>query len=566
MKSHCVFLTAKTKRNNNMEKPDFSKFYRYDELGELLREFVRSYPQLARLEAIGNSHEGREIRALTITNSATGPALEKPGFYVDGNIHGSEVTASTAALYFAWLLLSGHGDQAHITRLVDENTFYIIPVVSPDGVEHVLANAGWVRSGTRMYPYEEQRDGLHPQDIDGDGLLLSMRIEDAGGNWKVSDRDPRLLVPRRFNDVEGIFYRVYPEGLIREYDGVEVALAPPEHGLDFNRNFPANWQIEAAQTGAGDYPFSESETRALAEFVIAHPNICGLHTLHTGMESIIRLPATQTDKEMAQGDLRSVLEIAQYGVAATGYALFSGRKLVDDIYVIHGDFDTWVYEQLGLIVYCDELWDVRARSGKDYVELNEMNKERDLDGLEEVEAAVLRWNDQVLKGDGFVDWHPFEHPQLGRVEIGGWKRLLRNNAPPQLLEQTCANISKFLLAHAQAAPKLRAEFHKVELVGDNTYRLAIAVRNDGYLPTNVTEQALKVKRARPLEAKIAIGAECELLVGQVREEIGHLHGYGGRRKVEWVVRFAGAPKGVIEVAGQRAGVARLDIADALKKE
>jgi hypothetical protein len=48
MKSHCVFLTAKTKRNNNMEKPDFSKFYRYDELGELLREFVRAYPQLAR--------------------------------------------------------------------------------------------------------------------------------------------------------------------------------------------------------------------------------------------------------------------------------------------------------------------------------------------------------------------------------------------------------------------------------------------------------------------------------------------------------------------------------------
>jgi len=546
-----------------MEKPDFSKFYRYDELGALLRDFVHEFPQLTELEVIGTSHEGRDIRALTITNSSTGPALEKPGFYVDGNIHGSEVTASTTALYFAWTLLSGYGADGDITNLVNENTFYIIPVVSPDGVEHVLTNAGWVRSGTRMYPFEEERDGLQPQDIDGDGLILSMRLEDAGGNWKISDRDPRLLVPRRFNDTEGTFYRVYPEGLIREYDGVEVALAPPAHGLDFNRNFPANWQPEAGQTGAGDYPFSEPETRALAEFITTHPNICGLHTLHTGMESIIRLPATQTDKEMAQGDLRRVLEIAQFGVEATGYVLFSGRKLVDDIYVIHGDFDTWAYEQLGLIVYCDELWDVRARSGKDYVELSSMNKKNDLKGLEEVEAAVLQWNDEVLQGEGFVDWRSFEHPQLGRVEIGGWKRLLRNNAPPQLLEETCAKMTRFLLAHAQAAPKLRAEFYRVELLGENTYRIAVAVRNDGYLPTNVTEQALKVKRARPLEARIDLGLEDELLVGREREEIGHLHGYGGRRKVEWVVRFAGAASAKVEIAGQRAGVVRLDLRDAL---
>ncbi|MGY8824546.1 MAG: M14 family zinc carboxypeptidase [Candidatus Latescibacterota bacterium] len=79
-----------------------------------------------------------------------GPAAGKPCLYVDGNIHGSEVTASTAALYFARTLLSGYGTDDEITDIVDENTFYIIPVVSPDGVEHVLSNAGWVRSGTRM--------------------------------------------------------------------------------------------------------------------------------------------------------------------------------------------------------------------------------------------------------------------------------------------------------------------------------------------------------------------------------------------------------------------------------
>ena len=303
-------------------------------------------------------------------------------------------------------------------------------------------------------PTRKKRDGLHPQDVDvdGDGQILSMRIEDPGGGWKVSTSDPRLLVPRRFNDSEGPFYRVYPEGLIRNFDDVEVVEATHKQGLDFNRNFPANWQPEVNQQGAGNYPFSESETRALAEFITAHPNICGLHTLHTGMESIIRPPITQTDQQMPQADLKRAREISNYGVEATGYVLFSGRTLVDDIYEINGDFDTWAYEQLGLIVFTDELWDIRARGGKDYVELNTMNKERDLEGLEAVEIAALQWNDQVLGESGFVDWHPFQHPQLGPLEIGGWQRLLRNNAPPQLLEETGENMTRFLLAHAQAAP------------------------------------------------------------------------------------------------------------------
>ena len=171
-----------------MDKPDFAKYYRYGEMTELLELYVVEFPGLASVESIGKSYEGRDIWALTISNSTTGEPLERPGFYVDGNIHGSEVTASMTALYFAWTLLSGHGEDKALTKLVDETTFYIIPAVSPDGVEHVLSKSGLVRSGTRMYPHEEERDGLHQEDIDGDGMILSMRIEDPGGGWKVSGR------------------------------------------------------------------------------------------------------------------------------------------------------------------------------------------------------------------------------------------------------------------------------------------------------------------------------------------------------------------------------------------
>ena len=542
-----------------MNKPDFARFYPHDDLTQLLKDYVATYPDLTSLEVIGKSHEGRDIHALTITNANTGDPLDKPAFYVDGNIHGSEVTASTTTLYWAWTLLSGHGEDDQITRLVDECTFYIIPVVSPDGVELVLKEGGHVRSGTRMYPHEEPKDGLHPEDIDGNGLILQMRIQDDGGGWKVSDKDPRLLVQRRFNDTEGPFYRVYSEGLIQNFDGVEVKEAPRKQGLDFNRNFPANWEPQFKQGGSGEYPFSEPETRALAEFITSHPNIHSFHCLHTGMESIIRPPAVQTDKDMPREDLNRVREIGQLGVDLTGYVLFSYRKLNDDIYVAHGDFATWVYEQLGLLVFCCELWDVRARGGKDYVELNEMNRERDLDGLEEVEAAALKWNDEELYGEAFTDWTPFEHPQLGPVEIGGWNRLYRNNAPPKLLEETCEKMSRFFLAHAEAYPRLRAEIHELEQIGDNVYTISVAIRNDGYLPTNVTQQAVKMKQAQPVTAEIELGDGDTVLVGDTKQELGNIAGYGGRKKAEWTVRFSGDLSGTVVISSQRAGKVRVTI-------
>ncbi len=552
-----------------MDCPAFDTFYRHDERTALLQAFAREFASIARLESIGQSREGRDIWALTITGP--GESADKPGFMVDGCIHASEVTASTAALHYAWTLLSGYGNHAAITRLVDSTALYVIPVVSPDGVEQILSNGCWVRSGTRMYPDEEARSGLHAQDIDGDGLVLSMRMEDPGGGWKVSAEDPRLLVPRRFNDTEGTFYRVFPEGLVEDYDGVELGVAPPGQRLDFNRNFPANWQPEVRQEGAGDYPFSEPETRALAEFVHAHPNIWGVQSLHTGMESIIRPPSTQTDKDMPPADLRRFWEIGRLGVRETGYILFSDYKLNDEVYAIHGDFGCWCYEFLGLAAFTVELWDLRARSGKDYLELSRMNKERDLDGLEAMEVSLLRWNDATLGGDGFVDWRAFDHPQLGPVEIGGWKRLLRNNAPPQCLEETCRKETAFLLAHAQASPRLAAAIHAVKPLGDDVYSLEVAIRNDGYLPTQGTEQAVKMGAVRPIEARIELGDGAELLVGKAREELGQLDGYGGdawrgngvsgrqRRKVRWVIRCSGKPAARIVVRSGRAGTVRLEL-------
>jgi hypothetical protein len=87
----------------------FDRFYRYADLTALLNAFVAENPGLVSIESIGKSHEGRDIWVVTVTNTTRGPAAEKPAFWVDGNIHATEVAASAASLYFLHTLATQYG-------------------------------------------------------------------------------------------------------------------------------------------------------------------------------------------------------------------------------------------------------------------------------------------------------------------------------------------------------------------------------------------------------------------------------------------------------------------------
>src|SRR4029453_8634093 len=127
------------------------------------------------LESIGKSFEGRDVWLATVTNLATGPAREKPALWIDGNIHATELAASAACLFFLKTLVEGYGSDADISRSLDTRAFYICPRINPDGAEWAMAaNPKLIRSSTRPYPYDEEAiDGLHIEDIDGDGRILA---------------------------------------------------------------------------------------------------------------------------------------------------------------------------------------------------------------------------------------------------------------------------------------------------------------------------------------------------------------------------------------------------------
>ena len=346
--------------------PRFDQFYRHSELTRLLQDYAAAVPHLVELKPLGRSHEGRDIWLVIVTHQATGHHADKPAIWVDGNIHAAELTACTACLYWLHQLVCGHGQDREITHLLDTRTVYLVPRLNPDGAELALADRPrHIRSSTRPYPWDEDPvDGLTAEDVDGDGRILSMRIRDPHGPYKTHPDEPRLMVPRAPGEFGGEYYRIVPEGLLTNYDGLNICLNKDKEGLDLNRNFPAGWRQEFEQVGAGPYPTSEPEVRAMVDFIVKHPNIGAAVSFHTHSGVILRPMGTQSDDDMTPEDLWLYQRLSDLGARLTGYPAISTWH--DFKYhpkeVITGTQD-WVYEHLGALFWTVEIWAPNKEAG-----------------------------------------------------------------------------------------------------------------------------------------------------------------------------------------------------------
>ena len=550
----------------------FDRYYRHDELTRLLHAYAQEHPDLIRLESIGKSFEGRDIWLVTVTNVATGPAAEKPALWVDGNIHASEVSPSSACLYHLHTLVNGYGDDEAITHCLDTRAFYLCPRVNPDGAEWALADTPRViRSGTRPYPYDEDPvDGLEAEDIDGDGRILAMRIADPNGAWKSHPSEPRLLTRREPDETRGTFYRLLIEGRVKGYDGATIHFRPPSQGLDFNRNFPSEWRQEHEQRGAGPFPTSESEVRAVVDFIARHPNVIAGITFHTFGGVLLRPMSTRADDTLPAEDLWTYQKLGAKGTALTGYpnASVFHEFRYHPKEIITGGFDDWLYDHLGLFAWTVELWSPMREAGiEDYAYIDWFREHPVEDDL-----AMLRWSDEALGGRGYVDWYPFDHPELGPVELGGWdEQYAFRNPPPEALERELARFPRWLVWHLAVAPLLELREATATPLGDGTYRLRIVVQNSGWLPTYVTKQALQKKLVRGVICELGLSAGASLETGRVRVELGQLEGRAyvtaspgvesttDRAKAEWVVRASAGAQVTVIARHDRAGVARATI-------
>jgi murein tripeptide amidase MpaA len=477
---------------------------------------------------LGKTPEKRNIWLVTLTDKDTAPHTEKPAYWIDGCIHAVELSGCQAAVHTLDHLVKNWKKSKEIKKLLATTTIYMAPMISPDGVEYVFRTGINVRSTNKKYLQGRELNGLCVQDINDDGQVLTMRIEDPNGFWRASKKDSRLLVPRKPDESEETetYYRLLPEGLVKNWDGSRLRISA-EQGLDFNRQFPMNWQPEGIQSGAGKFPLSEAETMAVVKAISDRPNISGIHSYHTFSGVILRPSCNKVDAELPDLDKNMFVSIGKRGEELTGYPCLSLHH--DFRYhpkrEVSGSFLDWSYEHQGILSFCIEIWNIANRVGI------KIDRSKHIESLfhgfsEEENLKIIKWCDANLKkGSYFYDWKEFEHPQLGRVEIGGWKtHEIISNPPGKFLKEEVHKNMLFSLACAKTLPRVEVKEKKVEKIADEAHKVEVTICNVGYMPTYGTAKAKQIEATPAPKVKLKLGKGLKLIEGDLEHHIEHLEG------------------------------------------
>ncbi len=300
----------------------------------------------------------------------------------------------------------------------------------------------------------------------------------------------------------------------------------------------------------------------MLDFIAAHPNIAASQHYHSSGGVVLRPPSVP-ELPMPQADVDLYLDISRRGLEVTGYTLATS---VYDWNWPRGSRNTKPTQ-----VWRDERGNLRGAGESDYPafggsidalymlfgvlafanEIYAMGADDDGDGRIEAHEQ-LRFNDEEQDGYAFREWTPFEHPQLGRVEIGGWRKFGHNNPPPAELPEEVRRNVEFALVQAANTQLLQVPAVQVEALGGDVYRVTATVRNAGRAPTELAHTE-RIGRAVPVRAEIG-GTGVTVLNAETRVELGTIGGYA-EEEVEWLVRAPAGTRLTVRAWHPKAGTA-----------
>jgi len=504
----------------------WKQYYTYAEKVKLLQDLQKRYPQLAQLSTIGKSRMGRDQHLITITSPRTGGPEAKPAMWVDGAIHGNEINGVTCALYTAWYLLTRYEYDPYVRRLVDHTTFYILPGLNVDANDSYASYPNTENNPREPYrPGDDDGDGLYDEDqtedVDGDGEISAMFVEDPGGDLKLSPDGRRFVRLADAREQVRRFRRLAMEGFDNDGDGRinEDDLGGP----DPNRNFAYGWSLDAGWP----YPMSEAETRNVFEFQRAHANIfASFHFHNTGRLIMFTaphdtrgsMPADQRREQEARvaaqlAEMRKADRWAQLfpRVVAPAYQtdmdaqveiVSQGARILKDYTPVFsglsGQAQASSYFMLGAYAYLIELW---GRPG-----------DADINGDGTVdEDEYLAWIDRDLTGEGWITPHAFKHPDIGAVWIGGTGKKHTGRTPPaRYIEEEARRNALFVLHCAGQFPRVEIDRVDVSAAGGELFWVDVVVKNDRAYPTS-SDRSLQLGLAKKDRLAVAASPNVTLL-------------------------------------------------------
>jgi len=465
---------------------DFDRWHDCAEIKADLLRLEKAWPKFLKYSSVGKSYDGKDMMLMTINNPDTGPELSKAAMYIEANVHGNEIQGAEICLYTIWYLMENYGRLDKITKLVDERVFYLFPTVNPDGRDYFMKGPSGVSARGGHVPTDSDLDGLVDSDdiidLNGNGVIDQMRRYVPGqGNYRKGSIDPRMMEPVPAGET-GDYLMLGREGMDNDGDGYVTGSMPGSY--DPNRNWASDWQPNYIQGGSMHYPFELPEAKAINDFLLAHPNIAGVQSYHNNGGMILRGPGAEWMGEYPRTDTLVYDELGRNGERILPFY----RYLViwSGLYTVHGGFIDWTNDGLGILSFSNELWS----SDQYYTSPALKEQQRDPNSPINPRVANFWFNDYVEFGEQFTEWKEFDHPQFGKVELGGtWKKTYGRVPPRFMNEELCHRNMAFTLYQAGEMPKISLGETKVELISGNVYRVRVDIRNECLIPTILAKAA-----------------------------------------------------------------------------
>lgn len=517
------------------------------QLSQKLKSLETAAGGMAHLQSITKTAGGKDIWLMEI---GSGDRSAHPAIAVVGGVEGSLLFTQELAVAFIEKMLTTKNDS--IKDLLSATTFYVFPNLSPDASEQYFAALKYERSGNASAT-DDDRDGKVNEDpfedLNGDGLITMIRVEDPTGKWKTHPADARIMVQANAEKGERGDYLLYTEGTDNDKDG--SFNEDGEGGIHFNKSL--SFDFPYFTPGAGEHPVSELENRALLDLLYDKPNIFSVVTFGptNNLSEPWKYDRSKTTMRVITGILENDAKVNKF--VSDLYKKSITAKDAPSALPSKGDFAQWAYFHYARFSFSTPGWWIpKFETPKDSTVvkkyINNDDKNNDVD--------FIRWAEKEGL-DVFVPWKKITHPDFpGKtVEVGGFKPFARTNPPANYINKAAADHTKFLVKLAQARPELDLVDLKTESLDNGVSRITLTVLNKGQLPA-VAEVGANNYWVKLINVELNLGKDQTLVGGRKIITINNLQP-GESTEVSWLVKGKGTA--AIEAGAAQTGIKKLNI-------
>ncbi len=491
-----------------------------------LNVLVKDNPQLVKLRSIAKTAGGKDIWMMTI---GSGNTENKPAIAIVGGVEGNHLLGTELAIGFAEKLLGNKTDS--IADLLSKTTFYIFPNMSPDAMEQYFAPLKYERQGNASVT-DDDRDGKTDEDgyddLDGNGKITMMRVESPIGEYKVNPEDPKGLVKADLTKGEKGKYILFTEGIDNDKDG--NFNEDGEGGVWFNKNL--TYKHPSFTQGSGEFPVSETETRALLDQLYQLFNVYAVVSFSSNNN--LSVPFSYNSANAAQRIPSGYLEqdAKVNAIVSDLYNKATNMKDAPKSSPAGGDLLSWAYYHYGRFSFSTPGWFIPKPKA------DTTKKEKPLAVSDSV-VSWLRWAaTQNIQSD-YTEWKKIQHPDFPNqnVEVGGVDPFVLTNPPYNIVADITDKHTGFIIRLAGMQPRIDITNIKTEKLGNGVTRITATVMNTGVLPSHskLGERSYWVKR---INVKLNTGPNQSVLSGRKIQVLNSLEGYSSK-ELTWLVKGTG---------------------------